>query len=323
MQIDHLEYATIEITKRCNFMCRFCFAGSNRATTEPIMITTNHLEHIMSELLAEGVSKVTLTGGEPLMDQDTLIWFFRELARHHIAINLNTNLSLLNSSVLDEYIRCGGKNTYIFTSLLSPDKTTCDYMTGIKGSFEQIVNGINLCHRKGIKLSVNFTLDQENFRDLELIPVFAKQHQLERVSISQVIPPYYNRDGKEYLLLCEQLKAIAETLVSIHEELLIPVASSHPIPLCVVGDDPRYEAIEVEQCRTGTRYLAINLRTGDVFACSQEHRIYGNIFEESLHTCWQRMRPNYGLKLLKPRCRNCGMLNKCGGECIWNGCIDA
>lgn len=319
--VDKLDYVTIEITKQCNFRCRFCYTGSNQASLSHPKSSISMRERILEQLVLERISKVTLTGGEPLLDKETLLWFFRELHKRNIQINLNTNLSLLDDEVLNEYLICVGKDIYIFTSLLSPCREKCDYMTGVIGSYDRIINGLSQCHNKGIKVSVNFTLGQDNICDLDKVLTFSQHHHLERVSISQVIPPYYDRKSQTYFMLCEQMKAIAETLVKIHDEMNIPVASSHPIPLCIVGEDSRFSIIEMTRCQTGTRYCAINLPTGNVFACSQEHRNFGNVYKEPLRDCWLRMCRSHGIKMLKPRCRKCNLLQRCGGECKWNGCI--
>lgn len=321
MKYDPLEYVTIEITKTCNFRCRFCFAGSNQSGTKATPISIAQMEHVLDELKKERIKKVTLTGGEPLTSRQELYWFMRNLSDSGIDINLNSNLSLVDEEFIKNYVRYVGREIYIFTSMLSPRREMCDYMTGVPGSYERIIEGFLKCHDNGIRISVNFTLDQENADDINLIPDFCQRYHVDRVSISQVIPPFYDRKSPSYIMLEQQMKSIANTLVSIHKTLGIDVASSHPIPLCVIGDLPEYRDIQWERCRTGTKYCAINLRSGEVFACSQENRVYGNIYQDNLHRCWLNMVPDHGINLLKPSCQACEMLSQCGGECIWNGCI--
>lgn len=162
---------------------------------------------------------------------------------------------------------------------------------------------------------MNYTISKDNVDDIELIPGFVKKYEIDRVSISRVIPPIYDRYSVTNFLSNFDIRKIVDILVQINEGLGIPVTSSHPLPLCIIGDDPRYDVIENQRCRTGTKYCAVNLHSGDVIACSQENHVYGNIFTESLFEIWEKMRLDHGILNLKEKCINCSLLSKCGGEC--------
>ena len=315
-----LESMSIEITKQCNFKCKFCFASSNLYSSCEMDIPQENYNRIIEQIKLNKLKKVTITGGEPLYCGELFLSFVKMLSENDVTVNLNTNLSLMNDTFANTYSKYIGNDLYIFTSLLSANEMNCDRITGIKGSFQSILQGIKCCKEHGIKISMNFTISKDNVDDIELIPQFVKNYEIDRVSISRVIPPIYDRFSKTNSLSNSDIIKIADTLVRINEELGIPVTSSHPLPICVIGDNPRYNIIEAQRCRTGTKYCAVNLHSGDVIACSQENHVYGNIYTEPLFEIWKKMRLDHGIMNLKEKCINCSLLSKCGGECRWSGC---
>ena len=317
---ERLESMSIEITKRCNFRCNFCYAGSNKTLARESYISDDKIDRLIHEIKANNLTKVTITGGEPLFEHELFLRILKKLYENGITINLNTNISLMTDQIAQEIKEYIGAEFYIFTSLLSADENTCDSITGIPGSYKRVIEGIRCCKRNGLKVSVNFTISRDNVKDLVLIDDFVRWHDLKRVSISRVIPPTYERDLERDVLTEEEITQIADTLVLLNRKYGISVASSHPLPLCVIGNDEKYDVIESQMCRTGLRYCAVNLLTGNVFACSQENVNYGNIYEQSLYDCWLAMKDKHGIHNLAEKCQTCNLLSRCGGECRWSDC---
>lgn len=317
---DKLQSMSIEITKRCNFRCKFCYASSNMERANEAKISEEKLDELIYQIKINNLEKVTLTGGEPLMEHALFLRIIKKLRENNIVINLNTNISLLTDKIAGEILKYIGKEYFIFTSLLSPSEETCDEITGIQGSYKKIIAGIECGKRHGLKLSVNFTISKDNIDDLMLIPQFVEDHTLDRVSISRVIPPSYDRTSEKNILNQYEIKSIANMLVEINKKYNIPVTSSHPLPLCVIGNKQKYKIIESQRCWTGVKYCAVNLHSGNVFACSQEEKNYGNIYQDGLYDCWLKMKDEHGLLILDKKCVKCELLDECGGECKWSAC---
>lgn len=317
---EKLESMSIEITKKCNFRCNFCYASSNRTTMHETYISDDKIDRLIHEIKGNELRKATLTGGEPLLEHELFLRIIKKMYENEITINLNTNISLMTDKIAQEIKEYIGSEFYVFTSLLSADESNCDLITGVYGSYRSIIDGIRCCKRNGLKVSVNFTISRDNVIDLNLIDDFVREHDIDRVSISRVIPPSYERNSERDVLTNEEIIQIADTLVLIHAKHGIPVTSSHPLPLCVIGNEEKYNVIEAQMCRTGLRYCAVNLMTGNVFACSQENKNYGNIYEQSLYDCWLVMKEEHGFHNLAEKCQKCNLLDRCGGECRWSAC---
>lgn len=317
---ENLESISIEITKLCNLNCKFCYASSNQVNKEEQYITDDQLQRVVEQIKKNKIKKVRLTGGEPLLKHELFYRIIKILNENNITINLNTNLSLIDDEIAKEIKDYIGSEFYVFTSLLSPVEKTCDSITGVKGSYKKIIEGMNCCKRNGLKLSVNFTISKDNISDLDLIYDFVKKYKIDRTSISAVIPPVYDRYSDINKLSDQDITNIANMLVKINRELHIPVTSSHTLPLCIIGNRPEYKLIESQRCRAGYNYCCINLHSGNVFACSQENRDYGNIYQKDLYDIWLEMKKEHSDTNLKLMCQNCELLDECGGMCKWSSC---
>lgn len=318
--MSSLESMSIEITKSCNFKCKFCYASSNFKPVKEPYVTNEMIQHVVSEVKKNNLKKITITGGEPLVNKELFTRVAKAFCDAGITINLNTNISLFDDEICNLYKQYIGSDFYVFTSLLSPKRETCNSIIGVPNGYESIINGIECCKKNGIKVSLNFTISKDNSSDVFLIPDFVKKHNIDRVSISRVIPPSYNRNDVKNILPIDDVKLIADTLVDIHSCLGIPVTSSHPLPLCVIGEDRKYDVIEGTMCKTGVNYCAVNLVTGNVIACSQENKSYGNIYKTSLYDCWKEMSKQRKHYNLADKCIDCPLLTRCGGECKWSAC---
>lgn len=77
-----IENVRISVTDRCNFRCRYCMPSSGMVWMDQAEILSyEEIAKITGILVSLGVSKVRLTGGEPLMrkDLDVLVGSLRKL----------------------------------------------------------------------------------------------------------------------------------------------------------------------------------------------------------------------------------------------------
>lgn len=89
----------IQLTERCNLHCEHCFVAANSSGKE---ISFNDIEtKILPKLIEGGVSKVTLTGGEPFT-YDRLSDVVFLLIENNIEVCICTNGTLLNNDFLNK-----------------------------------------------------------------------------------------------------------------------------------------------------------------------------------------------------------------------------
>src|SRR3954463_1093670 len=77
----HISYLRISVTDRCDFRCVYCMAENMTFLPKKEVLSFEEIETIAAAFVARGVSKIRLTGGEPLVRRDILD-LVRSLGRH-------------------------------------------------------------------------------------------------------------------------------------------------------------------------------------------------------------------------------------------------
>ncbi len=309
------EAVTLEITKKCNHRCTFCY---NIADETSDNVTIEQIDVVVKKLQDYGIERVTITGGEPYVVREQTEYLILELLKRNFDVCLNTNLTLINDECAEFLKRTLGHENLVYSSIPSVVKEKCDEITQRIDSYEKIQNGLSICRKHGIKVGLNMSVSQFNIDDLPFIPDFLRHNPVDSFTLFPVIPPIYDRNNILHSNDAENLVRVADSLVSIHEEFGIVVGSIRPLPRCIIGNNSKYNVIRGSRCTTGCERFAIDLCTGEVEACSQENRKYGNIYHDSIGDCFGRMKKWRDDVFLAKTCQSCELLEVCGGMCLWS-----
>ena len=95
----------IQVTERCNLHCSHCFVSSN-CDGKDMNFTSIH-NYILPNFIKHGVTKVTITGGEPFV-YPNLLDTVKLLRNNNISVCICTNASLISPSFLDNILALGG-----------------------------------------------------------------------------------------------------------------------------------------------------------------------------------------------------------------------
>ncbi|MDH3347398.1 MAG: GTP 3',8-cyclase MoaA [Desulfobulbaceae bacterium] len=146
-----ISYLRLSVTDRCNLRCTYCDSaqeGNNR----PIKLNHNQLLdyeellRIVGIAAQMGISKIRLTGGEPLVRKDILSFIERLAALPGVEdIRLTTNGVLFQQSAAD-LLRAGIGKVNISLDSLKPERFA--RITGMN-SFSKVQNGIKTALRLG------------------------------------------------------------------------------------------------------------------------------------------------------------------------------
>lgn len=154
-----IDYLRISVTDRCNFRCRYCMPPEGVDLLEASEILSyEELLRVITILGKHGVSKIRLTGGEPLVRKG-MVDFIRSIRAIGTVKDLamTTNGSLLGD-VAHQLKRAGLDRVNISIDTMNPQKFT--YITGRKGNVEEVLQGIESGIEAGltpIKLNVVVT----------------------------------------------------------------------------------------------------------------------------------------------------------------------
>jgi GTP 3',8-cyclase len=172
----------VSITDRCNYKCVYCRTGEVGAQYPELAI--GEYLRLISLFVSLGITKVRLTGGEPLL-RSGLVEMVKELARQRtlfgepLDLALTTNGHLLES--LARPLKAAGLNR-ITVSMDAVDAPTFERITRIPGSHAAVLAGIRAARAAGLApVKVNCVL-LRGFND-EQIPAFARFARQEDVIV--------------------------------------------------------------------------------------------------------------------------------------------
>src|SRR5215218_7065983 len=107
-----IRYLRVSVTDRCDLRCFYCMSEDMTFLPKADLLTLEELDRLCSAFIAKGVTKLRLTGGEPLVRRNVM-GLVRSLSRHLKTgalkeLTLTTNGSLL-SKYAAELADCGVK----------------------------------------------------------------------------------------------------------------------------------------------------------------------------------------------------------------------
>src|SRR5215469_4032813 len=97
-----ISYLRVSVTDRCDFRCFYCMSEHMTFLPKADLLSLEELDRLCSVFVARGVSKLRLTGGEPLVRRD-IMTLFRSLSRHLDSGALKELTVTTNGSQLEKY----------------------------------------------------------------------------------------------------------------------------------------------------------------------------------------------------------------------------
>ena len=144
----------ISLTDRCNMRCRYCMPkehfDNHQFLDKLEILTYEELSLIVESLIPLGLTKVRLTGGEPLLRRD--VCSFIEMLPKNLDIAMTTNGILLEKYAED--LAKSGLNR-VTVSLDALDTETFQAMGDTKEKPETVLRGIEAARMAGLKVKVN------------------------------------------------------------------------------------------------------------------------------------------------------------------------
>jgi GTP 3',8-cyclase len=144
-------YLRISLTDNCNLRCFYCMPEEDyEFTPASRLMQPDEIENIAKIFVAQGVNKIRLTGGEPLVRKDAGDIILR-LSKLPVQLTITTNGTRLHefANVLED---AGVKSLNI--SLDTLDKEKFNLMTR-RNQFEKVYENIQLMLQRGFHIKVN------------------------------------------------------------------------------------------------------------------------------------------------------------------------
>lgn len=181
----HISYLRVSITDRCNERCEYCMPQEEQLwLPREDVLSYEELLRVIRVGASLGITKVRITGGEPLTRRNVL-WFFKEL--HEIEgisdIGISTNGTLLarrdeNGLTTAQALKNAGVRT-VNVSLDTLDAKTYAKTTG-RDLFPDVIAGIDAARDAGFEsIKLNTVLMRHrNEHELWDLIEFARRRNL-------------------------------------------------------------------------------------------------------------------------------------------------
>lgn len=166
-----------EITYRCNLHCVHCYCNLSVENCEERKreLPYNQFCKIIDEIAHEGCFWLLITGGEPLVREDFLD-IYAYAKKKGMMIILFTNGVLLNEEI------AGYFNDFppflVEITLYSMHARIHDAITGVPGSLEKTLKGIELLQRYNIRFNLKSTIHELNKLEIARMQEYAKSLNL-------------------------------------------------------------------------------------------------------------------------------------------------
>ena len=158
--LNGLRFLWLEITPGCNLHCQHCYTESSPLLKDPKIVDW---EKVLRDAYRAGCRQVQFIGGEPTCNKQLAQYVSTAHKLGYTFIEVYTNLTLLSERLADQFRRY---RVNLATSFYSSLKETHEEVTGVEGSFERTVAGIQYALRKKIPLRVGLVSMKTNEHDV-------------------------------------------------------------------------------------------------------------------------------------------------------------
>jgi len=170
----HVSYLRISVTDRCDFRCVYCMSEDMTFLPKKEVLSFEEIETISAAFVKRGVTRLRLTGGEPLVRRD-IMDLVRTLGRHlgHglDELTLTTNGSQLSKHA-ESLAQAGVRRLNVSLDTLSPDRFRAITR---RGRFEDVMSGIDAAQDAGLEIKINMVA-MRGVNDDEIEPMMAWAH---------------------------------------------------------------------------------------------------------------------------------------------------
>lgn len=197
-----INYLRVSVTKRCNLNCSYCGAGCEKGDGE---LTAEQIEKIVKAFTDCGITKVRLTGGEPLVRKDIC-----DIAKRISKIPQVKKLALTTNGIrlkeLAKPLRDAGV-TAINISLDTTDEEQYKKLTGYDG-LQKVFDGIAECEKVGLSpIRLNAVLIRgQNDSSAESLINIARDKKID-VRFIELMPFSDEGENKKLVIKGEEILA--------------------------------------------------------------------------------------------------------------------
>ncbi len=331
--VDKKPVVVWNMTKRCNLRCIHCYARAEGEDFQGKELTTEEGKGFIDDLARFGVPVILFSGGEPVLRPD-LPELIDYAVKKGMRAVISTNGTLITEEKARIFARCS--LSYIGVSLDGMGPVN-DRFRGVKGAFNQAMEGIRNAKKAGIKVGLRFTIHRGNYSEIPAVFDLIGREDIERVCFYHLV--YAGRGStlvNEDLSHEEQRSAVdyimdrTKTFFDRGKEIEVLTVDNHAdgpyLYLRLARENPARagEVLELLKMNEGNA-------SGIGIACVDEegnvhpdqfwrHYTFGNVRTRPFSAIWTDTTNDLMAKLKEKkryvggRCARCRWLSICGGN---------
>lgn len=151
----HVTYLRVSVTDRCDLRCVYCMAEEMTFLPKKDLLTLEELERVCGTFIDQGVTKIRITGGEPLVRKNVM-HLFHALGRRLNGggleeLTLTTNGTQL-ARFAHELVDCGVRRVNVSLDTLNPEKFR---RISRWGDMAKVMEGLNAAADAGLNVKIN------------------------------------------------------------------------------------------------------------------------------------------------------------------------
>lgn len=250
-----INYLRISVTDRCNLRCVYCMPEEGiELMQHKDILTFDEIVEVVKEGVGKGISKVRLTGGEPLVRKDIV-----DLVKMISSIEGITDLSMTTNGILLSKFAKALKEAGLQRVNISLDTLSAAHFKKITrgGNIQEVFDGIEAAKTAGLTpVKINCVIfKNSNEEDAPEVATFCRKQGLQIRFIHQM-----NLQTGEFSVVeggaggdcksCNRLRLTAngDLKPCLFNEMAFPVKS--------FGAKQAFESAVKEKPRVGTRNLS-------------------------------------------------------------------
>src|SRR5689334_19784969 len=150
-----ITYLRVSVTDRCDFRCVYCMSEHMTFLPKADLLSLEELDRLCSAFVTRGVTKLRLTGGEPLVRRG-IMTLVSSLSRHLTTGALKELTLTTNGSQLQKYaseLKANG----VERINVSLDTLDADKFRAITrwGELDKVLAGIDAAQTAGLQVKIN------------------------------------------------------------------------------------------------------------------------------------------------------------------------
>jgi radical SAM protein with 4Fe4S-binding SPASM domain len=295
---------SIEVTARCNLRCVHCYINLplNDRTAQEKELTYKEFCNIIDQIVDEGCLWLLLTGGEPFIRQDFLdIYIYAK--KKGLLITVFTNGTTITPRIADYLAEWRPFSLEI--TLYGRTKKIYESVTGVPGSYEKCMQGIELLLQRKIPLKLKTMVMTLNKHEIWDMKKYAEELGVE-FRFDPVLNMRIDGDHKpaDFRISPEEVVDL-----DLNDEKRIKEWREFCDKFGGAPQNPEY----IYQCGAGKGTFHID-PYGKLSACMMTRYSSFDLREDSFIRGWQEFIPDVlSQKWLKETpCKTCELLSLCG-----------